>query len=206
MNKLYSITIILLLIGSTFATIEPDDSTVLQSPAFVMALKGHTYYKSLGKISSDTIIVIDFDLPSTAKRMFVYDIAAQKMLHTSLVAHGKNTGQNRATSFSNEQGSNQSSLGFFKTAERYSGKHGLSLRLDGLEKGVNHRARARAIVIHSAWYVSDDFVRQYKRLGRSYGCPALPFKDYEEVIDILNNQLLLFIYSSATDYQPPFKN
>ena len=206
MNKLYSITIILLLIGSAFATIDSNDSTVLQSPAFIMALKGHTYYKTLGKISSDTIIVIDFDLPSTAKRMFIYDIKNKRILHTSLVAHGKNTGQNRATSFSNEHGSNKSSLGFFRTAERYSGKHGLSLRLDGLEKGVNHRARARAIVIHSAWYVSDDFVHKYKRLGRSYGCPALPFKDYEEVIDLIDNQLLLFIYSSATNYQPPFKN
>lgn len=182
-----------------------SDTEIRQLPAFTMALRGHEYYQSLGTISSDTIVVIDFDLPSTARRLFLYDIANDTIFHTSLVAHGKNTGQNEAKYFSNEQGSNQSSLGFFKTAERYSGKHGLSLRLDGLEKGVNHRARARAIVIHSASYVSDDFIRRYKRLGRSYGCPALPFEEYEEVIDILDKRLLLFIYSSRSNYLPPFK-
>ena len=174
--------------------------------AFQLAFIGHHYYKSQGYISSDTVVIIDFDLPSTQPRLFIVDLSENKVLHSSLVAHGKNTGQNMAQSFSNVNGSLQSSLGFFKTNEKYIGKHGLSLRLDGLEKGINDHARNRSIVIHSADYVSYDFIKQYNRLGRSFGCPALPVKGYQEALDLLDDEVLLFIHSSNVDYHPAFVN
>ena len=174
--------------------------------AFQMAVIGHHFYKSQGLVTNDTVVIIDFDLPSTQPRMFIVDLSENKVLHSSLVAHGKNTGQNMAEHFSNKNGSLQSSVGFFKTNEKYIGKHGLSLRLDGLEKGVNDHARARSIVIHSADYVSQDFITKYNRLGRSFGCPALPMEGYQEALDLLDDQVLLFIHSSNANYLPSFVN
>ena len=203
MIKTLRLTLLVLFAGTLSTSC--GTTPLRQSTAFTIALKGYSYYAKQGIITNDTIIIVDYDLPSTAERMFVYDIGNDTILHSSLIAHGKNTGQNRALSFSNEPGSKKSSVGFFKTAEQYSGKHGLSLRLDGLEQGVNSHARSRAIVIHSAAYVSEDFIRTNKRLGRSYGCPALPFENYEEVFDLISNRQLLFIYSSQTNYQPPYQ-
>jgi len=176
------------------------------TPAFKMAVKGYHYYKKTGVIKNDTIVIIDFDLASTEKRMFIVDMNTQKILHKSLVAHGKNSGHNHAHKFSNKKGSHQSSLGFYVTKQKYSGKHGLSLRLDGLEKGVNHNARERAIVIHSAKYVSDEFIVKHKRIGRSHGCPAIPENGYKDVLSLIDNHNLLFIYSSKVDYKPTFEN
>ena len=118
---------------------QPQESVtcleLVHTPAFEIALKGYDYYRSKGVITNDTIIVIDFDLPSSAERMFVYDVGEQKLLHASLVAHGKNSGEDSALFFSNEEDSYMSSVGFFLTAERYSGKHGLSYDLMALRKG-----------------------------------------------------------------------
>jgi hypothetical protein len=116
------------------------------------------------------------------------------------VAHGKNTGNLMAEKFSNRPFSNQSSLGFFQTAETYHGKHGLSLRLDGLEKGINDKARQRAIVIHSAKYAEESFIKKYGRLGRSFGCPALPAGNYYEIIELIKGGTLLFIYYPQPGY------
>ena len=174
--------------------------------AFQLAIIGHHYYKSQGLVTNDTVVIIDFDLPSTQQRMFVVDLSKNIVLHSSLVAHGKNTGQDLAKNFSNINGSLQSSLGFFKTNEKYIGKHGLSLRLDGLEKGINDHARSRAIVIHSADYVSREFIRVNHRLGRSFGCPALPVDGYQEAMDLLDDGVLLFIHSSNGNYKPTFVN
>jgi hypothetical protein len=105
-----------------------------------------------------------------------------------------------AEKFSNTPLSNQSSLGFYKTAETYHGKHGLSLRLDGLEKGINDKARQRAIVIHSAKYAEESFIKTYGRLGRSFGCPALPAGNYTEIIKLIKDGTLLFIYYPQPAY------
>ena len=115
------------------------------------------------------------------------------------MAHGRNSGQEFARNFSNKVGSFKSSIGFYKTAETYTGKHGLSLRLDGLEYS-NSNARARAIVIHAADYVSTNFIEQNGRLGRSLGCPSLPKKDYHQVVHKIKNGSLLFIYYPEADY------
>ncbi|MEZ5331878.1 MAG: murein L,D-transpeptidase catalytic domain family protein [Thermoanaerobaculia bacterium] len=143
------------------------------------------------------LVVIDYSLPSTAKRMWVFDRSRPALLYNLLVAHGMGTGENRAVAFSNREGSKQSSLGLFRTAETYQGRNGYSLRLDGLDAGVNDRARERTIVIHGAWYVSRDFAREHGRLGRSWGCPALERGVSRQVIDTIKDGAALFI--SAED-------
>lgn len=144
--------------------------------------------------------MLDFSQPSSQKRFYLIDLDAKRVIHQDYVAHGKNTGALMAERFSNIPNSNQSSLGFYRTAETYHGKHGLSLRLDGLEKGINDKARQRAIVIHSAWYSEESFIKKHGRLGRSFGCPALPAGNYEEIIQWIKDGTLLFIYSPESTY------
>jgi len=140
------------------------------------------------------LTVIDYSLPSTRKRLWVLDLAERRVLFHELVAHGRGSGDNVATAFSNRSGSLQSSLGLFLTGETYSGKHGYTLRLQGLEPGINDRAEERAIVIHGAWYVSEEFASRHGRLGRSWGCPALDRKVSRKLIDAIKGGSLLFVY------------
>jgi hypothetical protein len=162
------------------------------------ALEG---WEKLGKeLEKPLLTVIDFTLPSTEKRLWVIDVERREILLNSVVAHGRNTGELMATNFSNIPESFQSSLGFYKTAETYQGKHGYSLRLDGLEKGFNDQARARAIVIHGADYAREEFAKTTGRLGRSLGCPALPPELSAKVIDLIKDGSLLFIYGNDNKY------
>jgi hypothetical protein len=120
------------------------------------------------------LTVIDYTRPSNEPRLWVLDVTNRRLLHHELVAHGRGSGELYATRFSNEPGSKASSLGLFVTAEVYDGAHGRSLRLQGVEPGINDQAFDRAIVMHGADYVSLDFAARQGRLGRSLGCPALP--------------------------------
>lgn len=148
-----------------------------------------------GEAERDEILtVIDYSLPSTKKRLWVFDVAQRKLLFRELVAHGKNTGGNMATRFSNVTGSLQTSLGLFRTAETYYGKNGYSLRLHGLEQGVNHLALPRTIVMHGAWYVSEKLARKQGRIGRSWGCPAVREAVARPLIDTIKNGSLIFAY------------
>lgn len=156
--------------------------------------------KIKGPVRKNIITIIDFSKPSTESRFFVIDIESKHVLYNCLVAHGKNTGENYAEVFSNDAGSLMSSPGFYITAETYTGNHGYSLRLDGLEKGINDNARAREIVIHGADYVSGDYIKKYGRLGRSWGCPALPQALYKDIIDKIREGTCLFIYSTDSTY------
>ncbi|WP_026950420.1 murein L,D-transpeptidase catalytic domain family protein [Algoriphagus mannitolivorans] len=166
--------------------------------ALEMALEG--YEKLNAKIKNEVLTVIDFSLPSTAKRMWVIDpLNGEILLHT-VVAHGRNSGGLMAEKFSNTPESYQSSIGFYMTAETYHGKHGYSLRLDGLEKGYNDMARARAIVIHGADYATEAFAKSVGRLGRSLGCPALPSDLSKEAIDLIKDGSLLFIFGKDQNY------
>lgn len=140
------------------------------------------------------LTVIDYSLPSTALRLWVFDLERRALLFNELVAHGKNTGANMATEFSNRRGSKQSSLGLFLTAGTYHGKNGYSLKLHGLEQGVNHLALERTIVLHGAWYVSEEFADRQGRLGRSWGCPAVPTDVAKDLIDTIKDGTYLFIY------------
>jgi hypothetical protein len=140
------------------------------------------------------LALIDYSRPSTQKRLWVFDLPSRTLLHEELVAHGRGSGEHLASAFSNLLGSHQSSLGLFRTAETYQGGHGYSLRLDGLEPGINHRARERDIVIHGAPYVSDATAQSLGRLGRSWGCPAVPLEVTRQLIDDIKGGQLLFAY------------
>jgi hypothetical protein len=162
---------------------------------FAMALEAANHAVTLGDAAQPrTLTVIDFSRPSTQKRMWVYDLRSRALLFHEHVAHGRGSGANMATMFSNVPESNQSSLGLFRTAEAYVGKHGLSLRLDGLERGINDRARERAIVIHGADYVNSATAQAQGRLGRSLGCPAVRPEIAASLINAVKEGGLLFAY------------
>lgn len=140
------------------------------------------------------LTVIDYSIPSTEPRLFVFDLGARKLLFRELVAHGKNSGGNIATAFSNRHGSLATSLGLFVTADTYFGTNGYSLRLRGLEPGVNDNAWDRAIVMHGAHYVSSIAVRALGRLGRSWGCPAVRSEISQKLINTIRGGSALFAY------------
>lgn len=165
--------------------------------AFRQAMVG---YNKLEKKKKEIITIIDFTKPSTEKRFYVLDLAHKKLLFHTFVSHGKNSGDNYATSFSNHNGSHKSSLGFYRTENTYQGKNGYSLILEGLEKGINHRAKERAIVIHGASYSNPSVVASGGRLGRSFGCPALPEAVSRPIIQTIKEGSLLFIYANHPDY------
>lgn len=166
-----------------------------------LALVGYFNLLEDGKISlGSPLSIIDFSLPSSSERLWIIDMEEGVLLHHSLVSHGRNSGDLMAKKFSNINSSFMSSLGFYVTGETYQGKHGYSLRLDGVEEGFNDRARERAIVIHGADYANRDFVTNTGRLGRSLGCPALPMGLYKEVINTIKEGTCLFIYAKDTNY------
>ena len=141
-----------------------------------------------------TLTVIDYSLPSTEPRLWVFDLATGDLLFKELVAHGKNTGDNLATKFSNQMDSRQTSLGLFVTDDPYVGSNGYSLRLDGLDVGFNDRARDRAIVMHGAPYVDSQLAASQGRIGRSWGCPALRTAIAAKVIDRIRGGSVIFSY------------
>lgn len=145
----------------------------------------------------DLLTVIDYSLPSSQPRLWVLDLAHGKVLFHELVAHGAGSGAKFATRFSNVDDSRATSLGLFLTGETYEGGNGYSLKLKGLDEGINDRAEERHIVMHGAWYVSADHARQYGMLGRSWGCPALPQADAKPVIDAVKGGSFLFAWSAA---------
>lgn len=170
---------------------------VVNWKAFRQAVAG--YYK-IDNRKREVLTLIDFSRPSTAKRLFVFDMRERKVLFSSVVSHGKNSGDNYATSFSNEYGSYKSSLGFYLTESTYQGKNGYSLILNGLEKGINDRARERAIVMHGAAYADPSVASRGGRLGRSFGCPAVPQKLSRPIIDAIKGGSVMYIYAETPDY------
>lgn len=164
--------------------------------AFREAVAG---YHQIKQKSKPIMTLIDFTKPSTEKRLFVFDMEKKKIVYSSVVAHGRNSGANYATSFSNEYGSFKSSLGFYLTENTYQGKNGYSLVLNGLEEGINDRAKQRAIVIHGAAYANPSNIAS-GRLGRSLGCPALPQAIAKPIIDTIKKGSVLFIYANNKEY------
>lgn len=178
-------------------------SAGLDSALFTRAYTGYYTLKNQGELSGNKNIlsVIDFRKNSTEKRLWVIDLNTKKIMYHSLVAHGRNTGENKAVKFSNIPESNMSSLGFYVTGETYIGKHGLSLFIDGKEYGFNNNARDRAVVIHGADYVNDQFAKNVGRIGRSLGCPALPQDIAPKVINDISGKTCLFIYGNDKNYE-----
>jgi hypothetical protein len=169
--------------------------------AFLLAYDGFSQIHNRQLLQNDSLLtIIDYTLPSNQKRLWIIDIKNHKILENSLVAHGKASGTLRAESFSDIPQSHQSSLGFFVTGKTYNGKHGYSLTIDGIEEGINENARKRAIVFHGASYVSTTFIEKNGRLGRSFGCPALPVEDNTRIIDLIKDCSCVFIYSPDQNY------
>ncbi len=174
----------------------------LEFNVFEKALTGYYNLKQNNKLSahSDVITVVDFNKPSSEKRMWIVDLAKKELLLNTWVAHGRGSGELNATQFSNQNNSNQSSLGFYVTNEVYYGKHGRSLKLDGLDTGFNTNARSRAVVLHAANYVCEKTIQMTGRLGRSQGCPAVSPEVSNKIIDLIKGKNMIFINANATDY------
>lgn len=159
-----------------------------------LALEARSCALNSGAGAGSRLAVIDYSIPSTQKRMWVFDIEQPGLLYAEHVAHGQGSGENMANRFSNVDGSHQTSLGLFRTAETYVGGNGYSLRMDGLEPGVNDNARDRLIVIHGAPYVNPERAQTQGRLGRSYGCPALRPQVARQVIDTIKGDQMVFAF------------
>ncbi len=174
----------------------------LDSAVFRKAMVGYYNLKKTNLVSPERqiITIIDFTRKSSQKRLWIVDLASNKLLFNTLVAHGQGSGGDMATNFSNLENSHQSSLGFYITSETYFGKHGFSMKLEGMDKGFNTNARDRAVVVHGADYVSQSFINKTGRLGRSHGCPALPVELTNTIINTIKGQTCLFINGPATNY------
>jgi len=162
--------------------------------ALQAALAAMDCAQQAGMAPVERLALIDYSLPSTSKRLWVFDLRRRRLLFRELVAHGRNSGDNLPTRFSNEPDSLTSSLGLFRTLEPYDGHNGYSLRMDGLEPGINDRAYQRALVIHGATYVDARLARRQGRIGRSWGCPAVRAGIARELIDTLKGGQLLFAW------------
>lgn len=184
-----------------YNTISSHSASMPAFECFDKAVAGYNKLKSEGKIKKDLLTVIDFTQSSNTKRLWVIDMDTQEVVLNSLVAHGRNSGDEFAESFSNTNSSYMSSLGFYATGEIYNGKHGSSLKLDGLESGLNSNARNRGVVMHAADYVSEAFIKAHHRLGRSQGCPALPQEITQKVISLLKGKSCLFIYHRSYNHK-----
>ena len=185
-----------------YNSISFENSNTLNPEVFEKAFLGFTNLKIAGKLpeTSNLISIVDFSLSSTQKRLWVIDLEKKVVVFNSLVAHGKNTGEEFAQKFSNTESSYQSSLGFYITESTYNGSNGYSLKLLGMDPGYNDAALQRAIVMHGADYVSEDFIKSQKRIGRSWGCPAVPRALAEPIIDTIKGQNCLFIYYPDQQY------
>lgn len=171
------------------------DLSGLSQLAFDHAKKGLNRLLEEGRLMNDSIIsIIDFSQPSSAKRLYILDLKNYKLLFNTLVAHGRNTGREWATYFSNQPASYKSSPGFYITGETYRGANGYSLKLNGIEKNINDKAYDRAIVMHGAEYVSTDLIDAQGYIGRSEGCPAIPEELSRPVINTIKEGSCLFIY------------
>ncbi|MEO5629552.1 MAG: murein L,D-transpeptidase catalytic domain family protein, partial [Thermomonas sp.] len=161
-----------------------------------LALEARSCAVRNGEADADArLAVIDYSRPSSEQRLWVFDMIRDRLLYREFVAHGSGSGENIARHFSNSEGSFQTSLGLYRTAETYVGKNGYSLRMDGLDPGFNDNARQRAIVMHGAWYANPELIRSQGRLGRSQGCPALREQVARVVIDDLKQRNLIFAYA-----------
>lgn len=166
--------------------------------AFKQGLQGMA---EVEKRNNNILTIVDFSKPSNEKRLYILDVDRKEILLSSLVSHGKGTGDLYAKSFSNKEGTSKSSNGFFLTGESYDGKNGYSLRLYGLEPGRNNNAYARTLVVHAARYADESFLQKYGRLGRSKGCLAVPRKINAKIIEMIHGGSVCYVHSEGLNYQ-----
>jgi len=185
---------------------KPNQTSIIAQaptlPAKILnyALTAYNHLCQSGYDSQGILTVVDYTKPSTDPRLWVIDLKNSKVLEIALVAHGKGSGDNDATIFSNDPGTLASSIGVYLTGTTYYGSHGYALRLQGLEPGVNDNAYKRTIVVHSAWYISEDFAKKYGHLGRSWGCFALSKDVYKSIIANIKGGTVFFVYYSDADW------
>jgi hypothetical protein len=173
----------------------------LTKKAFEYALKGYYYLLEHHWLNKTNILSIcDLSQSSRNKRLYVLDLEERKVLVNTYVAHGRNSGGEFARSFSNNPSSHKTSLGFYVTQGTYMGNNGLSLKIRGMERGFNDRANGRNIVVHGSQYVGPDFLQMNQFCGRSYGCPAVPAEESEEIIDMIKEGSCLFVYHPTQKY------
>ncbi|MFD2999273.1 murein L,D-transpeptidase catalytic domain family protein [Pontibacter toksunensis] len=180
----------------------------LSYEVYQKAMIGFHNFKQKGLVSpaKSVLTVIDFTKSSREKRLWIIDLNAKKILFNTVVAHGRNTGQDKAVKFSNTPNSYMSSLGFYLTDATYFGKHGLSLRLSGKDNDFNSNAMARAIVMHGADYATPAFARQHGRLGRSLGCPAVPQELSKDIIMAIKDKTVMYIHGNDKKYSSDYLN
>jgi hypothetical protein len=167
----------------------------LNKQALQFALQAYHKAMDAGDVKNPTLTVIDYSVPSNQPRMWIFNMNTDALLFKTFVAHGKNSGQSaNATQFSNNMSSKESSLGTFITEDTYNGHKGYSLHLKGLVKGFNDNALERHVVVHGAWYVNPDFIKQQGRAGASWGCPAIATNLAKPVIDTIKNGSVVFSY------------
>ena len=187
-------------IHSIYSSITASGSQLSQQ-VFEIAFSGFDKLQAQGKLSQDSILtIIDFSKSSREKRMYVVDLKSGRLLFNSVVAHGRNSGDEYAQHFSNQPNSHKSSLGFYVTGGTYSGSNGYSMILNGMEKGFNDKAKDRAIVMHGAAYANENVLYSGQRLGRSFGCPALPQQLNKQVIEKIKGGNCLFIFYPDQQY------
>ncbi len=189
-------------ISRIYKLIDWRGSDLLPFDVFEKAYRGYINLRNAGKLSLDKQIltVCDFALPSSFNRMWIIDLIARKVIFNTYVAHGQGSGEDCELSFSNKSSTHKSSLGFYVTKDTYDGEHGTSLHLEGMDDGFNDAAYERGIVVHGADYVSEQFVNSKERLGRSWGCPAVPSKLSLPIINTIKDGTCLFIYYPETKY------
>ncbi|BCA95436.1 hypothetical protein TUM19329_17970 [Legionella antarctica] len=189
---------------TTFAKTGPDLNSQLQhlshrapqlnKNVLKLALTAYTNADKRGAVRKPVLTVIDYSLPSNKQRMWVFDVRNERLLYNTYVAHGKNSGVNRANHFSNQESSKQSSLGTYITKDTYIGHKGYSLNLQGLDKGFNTNAYNRRVVMHGAWYMEPDFIKRAGRAGLSWGCPAIAQTLAKPIINTIKNGSVIFAY------------
>lgn len=173
----------------------------LSKTAFTYAMKGYNYLLKKNKITNTGYLTIcDFSQSSRNKRLYVIDLKNGRLLINTYVAHGRNSGGEFATRFSNRPESLESSLGFYITENTYFGEHGLSLKIKGVDRGFNDRASSRMIVLHGADYAESNFLSHNNFLGRSFGCPAVPASESASIINIIKKGTCFFIYHPTKKY------
>jgi len=177
------------------------DNFGLSRTAFDLALRGYNYLSEKNRIiNADYLTICDLSQSSRKKRLYIIDLKNGRLLINTYVSHGRNSGGEFATRFSNRSESLQSSLGFYVTENTYYGEHGLSLKIKGVDKGFNDKAASRMIVLHGAKYAEESFLSQNGYLGRSFGCPAVPESESAAIISIIKNGTLFFIYHPTAKY------
>lgn len=177
------------------------DSMGLSKNVFFYACKGYRYLLSQNRLSNtDLLTICDYTQSSKSKRLYVIDMKQYSVLFNTYVSHGKNSGGEYATSFSNRAETHKSSLGFAVTGDTYRGRAGYSLVLNGMEKGFNDKVKSRNIVMHGSFYVNEQRADEGASMGRSFGCPAVPYELHRQIIDVIRNGSCLFMYADDKFY------